>query len=105
MAPKRSSVFLRLYNFFVILDPILNSKMQKSLLLQFVPPQIRNALDYSVDCRIPLTRKNQRFSTWWWPRAISVHVHYRARTARETFYLHGRIEKVSAIKFIIFAAE
>ena len=45
MALKRSSEFLRLGTFFlVILDTILNSKMQKSLLLQFVPPQIINAL-------------------------------------------------------------
>ena len=32
--------------FWVIVDTILNSKLQKSLLLQFALPRIVNALDY-----------------------------------------------------------
>ena len=41
-------IFYVLEHFFghsVMLDTILNSKKQKYLLLQFVPPQIINALD------------------------------------------------------------
>ena len=30
-------------------------------MLEFVPPQIRNALNYSVDCRIHLTRQKSTF--------------------------------------------
>ena len=48
MAIKQSSEFLRLGVFSVILDTILNSKMQNYLLLQVVSPKIINALDYTT---------------------------------------------------------
>ena len=65
MAIKRSSEFLRLGIFLVILDTILNSKMQKSLLLQFVPPQSINALDYFPPARLDFARSQALLAGRW----------------------------------------
>ena len=45
------TLFYVLGLFFVTLDTIPNSKMQKSLLLQFVIPKIINAMEYKLYLR------------------------------------------------------